>query len=288
MTARREARGFAALFGAALLAWGASAIVIVPYAARAVLVLPGAPPAVLKSGPHLVPPWPFRALRQVERGTVHEVVVPPGDIHVFYRIGLTDQAALAATFGIADPAALVRVLAASGRASLGAGATPDSVSQNIGKPLAVALDRAGQGLQLVDIRVDDRRAADIAGRLPTDEGAGSLAKARADAIAVAAAARGQVATIAATADAEAAETVAAAKLSVARFGGDRDAARAGGRAFLLERYLDALVAAADSAPKTIIDHRLNWPEPPVLDLRGLAAPAFGRGDIDAIRPAASR
>jgi hypothetical protein len=45
---------------------------------------------------------------------------------------------------------------------------------------------------------------------------------------------------------------------------------------MLERYFTALSMALAKAPKTIIDHRLNWPEAPVLDLRPFTA-ATGAG-----------
>jgi hypothetical protein len=85
----------------------------------------------------------------------------------------------------------------------------------------------------------------------------------------------------AAAAAGAAETVGTANAALTRFAADRDAAHAGGRAFLLERYFSSLSMALGRSPMTIIDHRLNWPEAPVLDLRplsGAALPTEAKGE----------
>ena len=66
-----------------------------------------------------------------------------------------------------------------------------------------------------------------------------------------------------------------------RFAADRDAFAAGGRSFLLERYLAALAASLPRTPMTILDHRLSAPDATVLDLRalpGAAAAAASDGE----------
>jgi len=79
--------------------------------------------------------------------------------------------------------------------------------------------------------------------------------------------------------ATAAEILENARAAELRFTADREAARASPKTFLLERYFGNLSAALAGTPKTIIDHRLNWPEAPVLDLRPPQASGSGeKGD----------
>ena len=83
------------------------------------------------------------------------------------------------------------------------------------------------------------------------------------------------------AGAAAAEATGEAAANLARFAADRGAARAGGEAFLLERYFAALAAALPKAPLTVVDSRIPAPDAPILDLRppsATSAPgAAGRG-----------
>ncbi len=71
----------------------------------------------------------------------------------------------------------------------------------------------------------------------------------------------------AAADAQAAETVAAANADVYRFNADRRAYADGGQSFLLERSYGKLKAALGQTPLTIVDHRLSPAQGPILDLR---------------------
>jgi uncharacterized membrane protein YqiK len=73
------------------------------------------------------------------------------------------------------------------------------------------------------------------------------------------------------ADAKAAEIQRAADAAAYRFDADRRAFVAGGKAFLLERFYNNLNAALSKISVTILDHRLNSADGPVLDLRATAA-----------------
>ena len=64
------------------------------------------------------------------------------------------------------------------------------------------------------------------------------------------------------------------------FTADQDAARAGGPAFLLERYLSNLSQALAKSPLVIVDHRLRGADAPVIDLRSFGAPAGRPADDD--------
>lgn len=72
------------------------------------------------------------------------------------------------------------------------------------------------------------------------------------------------------ADAKAAEIQRAADAAAYRFDADRRAFTAGGKAFLLERFYGNLDAALSKTPVTILDHRLDSGEGPILDLRAMA------------------
>jgi regulator of protease activity HflC (stomatin/prohibitin superfamily) len=216
------------------------------------------------------------------------------DIRLLYRVGLSDAQAVAASYSTADPEALVqavggRVVAAyyaDRTLDLVLGARREAMAEQLRAAMQAELDAMGAGLEMVAVVIEAIhppagaaeayhfvRAAEI-------QAQASIASERGNAIVI----RSQSAQYAATqvdaARATAAETLGAAQTTLARFTADRDAAKAGGRAFLLERYFTDLSGALARAPKTIIDHRLNWPEAPVLDLRPLAGerPTTGNGE----------
>jgi regulator of protease activity HflC (stomatin/prohibitin superfamily) len=231
--------------------------------ARGVYERFGAPVAVLHPGLHLLVPWPFGRVRLLDFGAVRGVDVPgrPG-LRVLYRVGLSDSEALDAAYGSADPDGLVR--AAAGEAVIALSAGSEAVLQGM---IQAALDKAECGLQVVGVLLrpapgdaaPDARAAAISAAAVLDEARGEAAVERARA-------RQNASTMVAAARAKAAEIVAAARTAMVQFDGDR-AADKDGKVFLLERYFADLTQAIGNATKTIIDHRLNWPTAPELDLR---------------------
>jgi len=207
------------------------------------------------------------------------------DMRILYRVGLNDAAALKATYAVATPEALVRGAAGRVVAAYFAarslddvlGANREAMAETLRTRLQLALDQAGSGLDAVAVVIEaihppagaadayhNVRAAEIAARasVAVEHGAAATIYAQSQQYAF-----DQVSN----ARANAAETVGAAKTAQLRFTADRDAAKAGGQSFLLERYFTALSNSLGKSPKTIIDHRLNWPEAPVLDLRPFAA-----------------
>jgi regulator of protease activity HflC (stomatin/prohibitin superfamily) len=212
------------------------------------------------------------------------------DLRVLYRVGLTDEAAIQAAYAIAAPEDLVR--AAAGRVTAAyfaartldavLGANRETMAATLRTRVQAELDRHDTGLQIVDVVIEaihppagaaeayhNVRAAEIAARtaVAVEHGAAATIYAQSHQYAY---------QMTAAAHAAAAETVAAARTQAVRFTADQQADRAGGPSFLLERYFFALSSALARAPKTIIDHRLNWPEAPVLDLRPFSA-ATGAG-----------
>jgi len=235
----------------------------VPVDARAVYERFGAPVAVLPSGFHVVLPWPFGRVRRLDFGAVRSVALAgqPGT-RVLYRVGMTDAQAMDAAYASADPGGLVQ--AAGDEALLGSDAWDD---RGVLGAIQTRLDKAGSGLEALGVL----RAppAEDAGVVQAAEiAAGStVAEARNMAAIERAQARQQAASQVAAARAQAAETVASAQSALIGFTGDQAANKADGKTFLLERYLTNLSHAIATAPKTIIDHRLNWPAAPELDLR---------------------
>jgi regulator of protease activity HflC (stomatin/prohibitin superfamily) len=213
------------------------------------------------------------------------------DLRILYRVGLTDADAMHAAYATSDPEGFVRASAGRVVAGFFADRTLDDVlggdrqamADTLCQRLQAALDAAGSGLQAVAVVIEavhppagaadayhNVRAAEIGAQTSVAVERGAAATIHAQSLQYAFAQS-------ANAQAAAAETVAGARTASLRFTADRDAAQAGGRSFLLERYFGALSAALGHAPKTIIDHRLNWPEAPVLDLRPFAAAAGTTG-----------
>jgi regulator of protease activity HflC (stomatin/prohibitin superfamily) len=216
------------------------------------------------------------------------------DLRLLYRIGATDQAAIAATYAAADPSTLVRAI--SGQAIAGyfagrtladaLGADREAMANALRDSIQAALDQAGTGIEMVAVCIEAIhppagaaaayhavRAAEIASRA-------SVASERGRAIVVRSQSLQYAAEQQANATAGAAEIDGAAEAAATRFAADRDAAQTG-QAFLLERYFADLSAALAKSPITIIDHRLAAPDAPVLDLRplaGAATPTDSKGE----------
>jgi regulator of protease activity HflC (stomatin/prohibitin superfamily) len=213
------------------------------------------------------------------------------DIRVLFRIGLTDQDARMAAYAAVAPDALVRAEAGRVVARYVAGRTLDSMlganreqmAEDMRSAVQRALDAHRTGIRIVAMSVEaihpPAGAADAYHNVRAAEisAAASIAVERGVAATVQAQSRQSAFAQAASASAGAAERLAAARTQSIRFKADQQAAAAGGRSFLMERYFASLVSALGKAPKTVIDHRLNWPEAPVLDLRPFAAAAAGTG-----------
>lgn len=207
------------------------------------------------------------------------------DLRVLYRVGLSDEAALAAAYAVAEPEALVR--AATGRVATGTfavrrlddalGADLEDMAVLMRERIQAHLDSANAGLEVVAVVIEaihpPAGAADAyhAVRAAEINARASVSVERGSAAVAAAQARQYGFTQRANADANAAERVQAALTARLRFEADARAAAAGGQSFRIERYFTALADALARAPKTILDHRLGQTEAPVLDLRPLAS-----------------
>ena len=81
------------------------------------------------------------------------------------------------------------------------------------------------------------------------------------------AAQGEATLLRNEAQATAAEHLDLAKTELALFDGDRQAYSTGGNAFLFERRLQHFDKALAGVPFTLVDHRIEKADAPVLDLR---------------------
>ncbi len=213
------------------------------------------------------------------------------DLRILYRVGLNDKDALHAAYASADPEQFVRAVSGRVVARYFADRTLDDVlggdrqamADALRTRLQAALDAAGTGLQAVAVVIEaihppagaadayhNVRAAEISARA-------SVAVEKGAAVTIHSQSVQYAFSQTANAQATGAETVSKARIVALRFTADQEAAAAGHRSFLLERYFGALSASLGRAPKTIIDHRLNWPEAPVLDLRPFSAAAASTG-----------
>jgi hypothetical protein len=242
-----------------VLVWLATGLTQVPDGERAI-----ASATVLQAGPHLLAPWPLSHVTRLDDGAVHDIALPTTPkLRALFRIGLTDEAAMKAAT-IADPDAFITTMAA-------ALALPETPIRAARLQTALAPNLSAAGFDLLAVTAPPQTPPAPPGSDP----APLVIAARADAAARRIAAKSQAAETIAAARAKAAEIVDAARTDLVNFTADQAAARAGGRAFLLERYFANLSSALAQSPKTIIDHRLNWPEAPELDLRPPSGLATG-------------
>ena len=208
------------------------------------------------------------------------------DVRVLYRIGLDDPSALRAAYAVQAPDALVRVEAGRLLARVFAGdvladvlgAGREGLSERLRGQLQAELDRLGTGIELAGMVIEaihpppgaaeayhNVQAAEIIANT-------AISTERGRALANGARARQQASELTLTARGTAAETVGGAEVSARTFLADRDAAQAGGDAFLLERYLGNVATALAKSPLVIVDHRLTGVDAPAIDLRSFTPP----------------
>ena len=204
------------------------------------------------------------------------------DIRLFWRVGLSDADALRATYGAVDPVGLLRQSAGRVAAAFFAGRTLDAVLGENRETMAGrlraavqrALDEAGVGLELEAVVIEALHPPGGAA-----DAYHAVQAAQIDAEASISAERGraftslseqhQLATGALRgAEADAAETLGAARADAIRFAAEHDADRGGAPPYRMERRLAALKAVLSAAGGlTLFDHRLPPGAAPLLDFR---------------------
>jgi len=212
------------------------------------------------------------------------------DVRFFYRIRLTPQAALDATYKISDSPSLIRSTASRVLVDVFASRTLDGVlgeermalSQLIGTAVQTRLDALSSGVEILATVVEaihppagaadayhSVQAAQITSQAAIARERGRAAEQINQAEQAASAARD-----AATATAR--DTLAAAETLRSRFDSEKLAYRDAGNAFLFENYLSQLSQGLSGGKLVILDHRIADSSTPTIDLRNYGAPAFIR------------
>jgi regulator of protease activity HflC (stomatin/prohibitin superfamily) len=203
------------------------------------------------------------------------------DVRLLYRVGLTDADALRATYGVADPVALLRRSAGRVMAAFFAGRTLDAVlgenreaiAGHLRATLQQDLDAASSGLDLTAVMIDAIHppggAADAwrAVQAAQIDAEASIAAERGRAHATLSEARRDAVALETDARATGVELTDTTTAEAIRFAADRDANAAAGAAFLFERRLASLVSIIPPTDILIMDHRISSADAPLIDLR---------------------
>ncbi|MGH8782531.1 SPFH domain-containing protein [Paraburkholderia sp.] len=217
------------------------------------------------------------------------------DVRLDYRIGLSDAAARAALYRLADVPGTIRSVANREVVRYLASHTLESLletrqtamADDVKRAIQAQLDRAGSGIDVVAVIIESVhppagasaayhsvQAAQILAQASvasaSGQAAGLLGHAQQDAYAAIA-----------QANAEAADITSAARAQQTSFSADVAAAQAGGPAFSLEYYLHNLQKGLQNAHLTIIDDRLVDGNRATVDLRPYGAyGAVGARHVD--------
>ncbi len=224
------------------------------------------------------------------------------DVRFVYRIGLSDAAALAATYNSADTPTLIRSTASRVLVHEFASRTLDgllgadrvSLADEIGRAVQADLQALDSGVEILATVVEaihppagaanayhGVQAAQIGAQALISRERGAAAEQTNQAQLQASVARDQ-------AQAGARETHAAAQAADLRFNADRQAYASAGRAFVLERYLSQLSQGLGNAKLLILDHRLGGGgNAPTLDLRTFTLPADPASPRNPVLPGAA-
>jgi len=209
------------------------------------------------------------------------------DVRFVYRIGLTDQAALAATYNSADVPTLIRSTASRILVHEFASRTLDellgeqrtSLADEIGQAVQADLKKLDSGVEILATVVEAIhppsgaanayhavQAAQIGAQALISRERGAASEQTNQAALQASTARDQ-------AQATAREVNAGAQAADLRFSAEQKAYKEAGQAFVLEQYLSQLSQGLAHAKLLILDHRLGASGAPTIDLRSFTLPA---------------
>ena len=213
------------------------------------------------------------------------------DLSIVWRIGLSDNAAEQAVYGIAEPGALIRSSASQmlaryfARSTIGEilGQNRERFIRDFQRQLQARMTSLDTGIDIMAIVVEGIHPPPKAAIAYQGVQAAAIESVVKVSTAGAESARemkmaGLVANSTmndATAAAE--ERVDAAKRDFTLFDGDRQAYQAGGAAFLFERRLDRLHKGLLDKPLIIVDHRTERAQGPTVNLISPRAGAGGSG-----------
>ena len=210
------------------------------------------------------------------------------DVRFVYRIGLSDQAALAATYNSADVPTLIRSTASRILVHDFASRTLDGLlgedrvglAEEIGRAVQADLEKLDSGVEILATVVEaihppagaanayhGVQAAQIGAQALIARERGAAAEATHQAQLQASIARDQ-------AMATAHEINATAKATDLKFTAEQKAYANAGQAFVLEQYLSQLSQGLTNARLLVLDHRLGGNNnAPTIDLRTFTLPA---------------
>ena len=209
------------------------------------------------------------------------------DVRFVYRIGLSDRAAIAATYHSNDVPTLIRSTASRILVHDFASRTLDGVlgeqrsalADDIGRAVQADLDTLDSGVEILATVVEAiHPPAGAANAYHGVQAAQISAQALIARERGAASEQTNVAQLQASvaldqAHALAREVNATAQTADLRFGAEQKAYASAGHAFLLEQYLSQLSLGLNNARLLILDHRLGGSSAPTLDLRSFTLPA---------------
>jgi regulator of protease activity HflC (stomatin/prohibitin superfamily) len=209
------------------------------------------------------------------------------DVRFVYRIGLTDRAAMAATYNTADVPTLIRSTASRILVHDFASRTLDellgeqraALSADIGNALQADLKKLDSGVEILATVVESiHPPAGAANAYHAVQAAQIGAQALISRERGAASEQSNLAELNASvakdnASAGAREVMATAQGADLRFSAERQAYDQAGKAFLLEQYLTQLSQGLAHAKLLILDHRLGGDTAPTIDLRTFTLPA---------------
>lgn len=221
------------------------------------------------------------------RGDQQSFQIVNMDVRFVYRIGLSDQAALAATYNSADVPTLIRSTASRILVHDFASRTLDGLlgedrtglAEEIGRAVQSDLQKLDSGVEILATVVEaihppagaanayhSVQAAQIGAQALISRERGAAAEASNQAQLQASLARDQ-------ASANAHEINATARAADLKFSAEQKAYASAGQAFVLEQYLSQLSQSLSKAKLLVLDHRLGGStNAPTIDLRTFTLP----------------
>jgi regulator of protease activity HflC (stomatin/prohibitin superfamily) len=223
------------------------------------------------------------------------------DVRFVYRIGLSDQAALAATYNSADVPTLIRSTASRILVHDFASRTLDGLlgedrvglAEEIGRAVQADLQKLDSGVEILATVVEaihppagaanayhGVQAAQIGAQALISRERGAAAEATNQAQLQASIAHDQ-------ATASAHEINSTAQAADLKFAAERKAYSSAGQAFVLEQYLSQLTQGLANAKLLVLDHRLGGSSnAPTIDLRTFTLPADPAPPRNTVQPGA--
>lgn len=208
------------------------------------------------------------------------------DVRFVYRIGLDDQAAMAATYNSADIPSLIRSTASRVLIHDFASRTLDELlgeqradlAADIGNAVARDLKKLDSGVEILATVVESiHPPAGAANAYHAVQASQISAQALISRERGAAADQANLAQLHASvahdqAAANSRETLATAQSADLRFNAEQQGYAKAGQAFLLEQYLSQLTQGMTHAKLLVLDHRLGGTSAPTIDLRSFTLP----------------